>query len=87
MLTDPENRFAEALGIRFQLPDYLIELHGKRFGIDLPAYHGDDSWTLPMPARFIADKQGVIRFAEVNADYTVRPEPADTLERLRRIVA
>lgn len=86
VLTDPENGYAEALGIRFRLPDYLIELYDKRFGLKLPAFHGDKSWTLPMPARFIVDSHGVIRFAEVNADYTVRPEPEDTLERLRSIV-
>lgn len=52
------------------------------FKIDIPAYNGDDSWTLPMPARFIVDQQGVIRAADVNLDHTVRPEPAAALQVL-----
>jgi hypothetical protein len=36
-----------------------------------------------MPARFVVDREGFIRFAEVSADYTIRPEPADTVEVLK----
>jgi peroxiredoxin len=45
--------------------------------------HGDDSWTLPLPARFIIDPDGIIGDAEISADYTVRPEPEHTLEKLK----
>ena len=38
-----------------------------------------------MPARYIVDKDGVIRYTRVNADYTVRPEPSETLEALRAL--
>jgi hypothetical protein len=43
---------------------------------------GDDSWTLPIPARLIICTDGVIRYAEINPDYTERPEPEDTLSAL-----
>jgi hypothetical protein len=36
-----------------------------------------------MPARYVVDRSGVIRSAEVDPDYTVRPEPSATLEVLR----
>ena len=55
------------------------------FGIDLPRYNGDDSWTLPLAARFIIDRESVIRYAETDADYTLRPEPEHTLEALKSI--
>jgi len=29
----------------------------------------------------IFDKQGIIRAADVNADYTIRPEPSETLRQ------
>ena len=38
-------------------------------------FNGDASWTLPMPARFVIDRGGVIRMAESDADDTTRPEP------------
>ncbi|HJP68572.1 MAG TPA: peroxiredoxin-like family protein [Sphingomicrobium sp.] len=82
ILSDPGNETAAAFGIRFKLPDYLADLYG-RFGNDLPAINGDASWTLPMPARFVIGTDRIIRYAEVNPDYTRRPEPLDLLPALR----
>ena len=82
VLSDPANRVASMFGLKFTLPGYLQDLY-KGFGLDLPRYNGDDSWTLPLPARFIIGSDGYIRDAEVNADYTVRPEPEKTLSILQ----
>jgi hypothetical protein len=54
-------------------------------GIDLAKTNGDDSWTLPMPARHVIDRDGVIRDAQVDPDYTRRPEPSETLAVLRAL--
>ncbi len=32
-----------------------------------------------MPARYVIDKEGIIRAADVNANYTTRPEPSETV--------
>ncbi|WP_042698992.1 peroxiredoxin-like family protein [Azospirillum sp. B506] len=82
ILSDPHNDVAAAFGLRFELPDYLIELY-KGLKNDLPAFNGDASWTLPMPARFVIGQDGTILYAEVNPDYTRRPEPEDMLPALR----
>jgi peroxiredoxin len=82
ILSDPGNQTAAAFGLRFRLPDYLIELY-KSLKNDLPAFNGDTSWTLPMPGRFVIGQDRVIRYAEINPDYTHRPEPADMLPALR----
>lgn len=82
ILSDPENRVADAFGLRFRLPDSLIELYRDVLGNNLPSFNGDPSWTLPMPARFVIGRDGVIRYAEVNPDYTRRPEPDDLLPAL-----
>jgi peroxiredoxin len=82
ILSDPGNKTAAAFGLRFALPDYLVELY-KNLKNDLPAFNGDASWTLPMPGRFVVGQDRVIRYAEVNPDYTRRPEPADMLAVLR----
>ena len=55
----------------------------KGLKVDLPSFNGDDSWTLPMPARFVIGPDGIIRYAEVNPDYTRRPEPEDVLPAIR----
>jgi peroxiredoxin len=48
-------------------------------------FNGDDSWTLPMPARFVIDQKGILRHADVNADYTVRPDPSETIAVLKNL--
>ena len=83
ILSDPHNDVAAAFGLRFALPDYLVELY-KTLKNDLPAFNGDASWTLPMPGRFVIAQDGTILYAEVNPDYTRRPEPEDMLPALRR---
>lgn len=69
--------------MRFVLPDYLMQLYTSLKN-DLPSFNGDDSWTLPMPGRFVIGQDGVILYAEVNPDYTRRPEPEDMLPALRK---
>ena len=83
ILSDPHNAVAAAFGLRFPLPDYLVELY-KSLKNDLPTFNGDPSWTLPMPGRFVVGQDGTILYAEVNPDYTRRPEPEDMLPALRR---
>lgn len=61
---------------------YLIELY-KSLKNDLPAFNGDPSWTLPMPARYVVGQDGIILYAELNPDYTRRPDPEDMLPALR----
>lgn len=85
ILRDTGNEVAQAYGLRFEFPDDLRALY-KKFDIDLAKANGDESWTLAMPARFIIDTSGVVRYARIDPDYTVRPEPIETLEELKRLV-
>jgi peroxiredoxin len=76
---------AERYGIKYKLPEDLKKLY-QQFKIHLNEYNGDDSWTLPMPTRLIIDQAGIIRYAEISPDYTVRPEPTDTIAALKEIL-
>jgi len=40
----------------------------------------------PLPARMTIDTDGIIRYAAINADYTVQPDPVETIAALKRIV-
>jgi len=87
ILTDQGGELAVAYGIRWDVPENLQEVF-KNFGLDLPTAHGDRKWTLPMPGRYVIGTDGIIAYAEVNPDYTRRPEPSDllpTLDRLKRL--
>ena len=84
LLSDPGNGVASTFGLTFRLPDDLEAVY-RSFTIELPAYNGDDSWMLPMPARYVVDTGGRIRAAVVHADYTRRPEPEDTVKAVKKI--
>ena len=90
ILGDLGGEIGAAFGVRWTLPEYLREIQ-RALGADVAQFNGEDSWTLPMPARYVIGQDGVIAYAEVNADYTRRPEPSaifPILDQLReRLVA
>ena len=85
ILTDLHLKTADHFHLVFTIPDYLRELY-KSFGSALDRFHDEPEFRLPMPARYIVDKQVIIRAADVNADYTIRPEPSETLRQLRTLI-
>ena len=83
ILTDHGNAVAAAFGVRFAMPAELVAVY-KAMKLDLEAVNGDTSWTLPMPGRFVIAPDGVIAAAEVDPDYSRRPEPEGLLPVLER---
>jgi peroxiredoxin len=86
ILTDLRLKTAEEFRIVYVLPDYLRELY-KSFGNALDRFHDEPEFRLPLPARYVLDKEGIIRAADVNADYTIRPDPLETVRLLRTLKA
>jgi peroxiredoxin len=84
VLTDLHLKTAEQFRLVFTLPDYLRDLY-KSFGNALDRFHDEQEFRLPMPARYVVDTQGIIHAADVNADYTIRLEPSETLRQLRML--
>ena len=82
VLCDAGNQVASRFGLTFSLPPDLRQVYSD-FGIDLERFNGDDSWTLPIPARFILDQHGTIINVDSDPDYTVRPEPEDIVKLLQ----
>jgi len=81
ILSDAGNKVSEQIGLVFELPQALRPIYEK-FGTDLAAYNGDDSFKLPVPATYIIGQDGVIVFDFVNADYTLRLEPSEIVAKL-----
>jgi peroxiredoxin len=89
ILSDHGGEIAAAFGLRWRVQDELKAVMSG-FKVDLAVFNGEPSWTLPMPARYVIAPDGLIAYAEVNADYTRRPDPSElmpTLQRLRRAAA
>jgi peroxiredoxin len=85
VLSDSGNQVAHRFKVAFAFPDSWQWVYKDIFKLDLPTFNGDNSWALPMPARFIVDQQGVIRAADVNLDHTIRPEPDTAIEVLKKL--
>ena len=86
LLTDLYLKVAEQFRLAFVQPDYLRDLY-KSYGYTLDRFHDESKYRLPMPARYVIDQGGIIRGADVNAYYTIRPEPAETVGILRGLTA
>lgn len=82
ILSDQGNVVSEQLGLVFSLAEELRPIYlGAE--LDIPAYNGDDSFLLPVPATYIVGTDGVIQADFVNADYTQRLEPSDIVALLK----
>lgn len=81
ILSDAGNAVLDKLGLVFELPEALRPVY-QAMGVDLPAYNGDETFRLPVPATYIVEQDGRIRYAYVDADYTQRMEPSDIIARL-----
>jgi len=84
LLSDPGNAYTAKLGLRFTLPDDLKGVY-LGFGNDLAVRNGENSWTLPMPGRFVIDRSGVVRAADVDLDYEHRPDPQKTVNDIKAL--
>lgn len=81
ILRDESNAVAAQFGLRFTLPEYLQTLY-LQVGNDLARVNGEESWTLPIPARYVIAPSGKVVAADYDPDYTRRPEPAKTIADL-----
>jgi peroxiredoxin len=80
VLEDEEGSVAVEFGLRWSAEDSrLIE---AALGLDLATFRGTEPWIVPMQARFVIDKKGVVAFAEAAFDYNERSEPADLIPLL-----
>jgi len=84
VLVDPGNLVASTFALTISVPVPLREVY-RGFGIDLERVNGDNSWTLPLPTRYIIGRDGIIIAAQTNTDHTLRPEPEETLAVLREL--
>ena len=84
VLSDAGNQVAHSFGLVFSLAEELRPIYSS-FGIDIPAFNGDDTFELPMPATYVIDTDGTIVHAFVDTDYTKRLEPAEIVEILKTV--
>ena len=71
LYSDNRMNAAKAFGIAFKVDEKMFkDLLG--YGVDIEKSSGFNHRLLPVPAAFLIDKEGVIRFQYANPDYKVR---------------
>ena len=55
----------------------------SELGRVLPRYQGNDAWMLPIPAAFVVDRQGVVRYRFLDPDFRRRMDISQLIEALR----
>jgi peroxiredoxin len=83
LLSDAGNKVARQFGLTYRVPEAQESVYRRAF-VNLPFTNGDESWELPIPATYIVDRDGTIRYASANEDYAERPEPIAILEMLQK---
>ncbi len=81
VLSDVGNVVGKKYGVVFRLMDEVAAAYQN--GFDLHSYNGDESNELPLAATYVIDRNGIIRYAFLDADYRNRAEPKDILEALK----
>lgn len=81
ILEDSGNEVAKQFGLAFEIPEEFRGYHDENMA-KISDYNGDLSYLLPVPATYVIDPAGIVRFAYVDADYTHRAEPSEVIEVL-----
>ena len=71
LLSDARLSAAEAFGLAFRISDDYYR-QAKEYGLDLEEASGETHHALPIPAAYLIDSEGMIRFGHTNTDYTQR---------------
>jgi peroxiredoxin len=84
ILTDMDNAYALSLGLAIWVGGE-VDRYMAVAGVNLPAYQGNPSWMLPIPATFIVGADGLIRERYVDPDYRQRMAIEDLLAALKNV--
>jgi peroxiredoxin len=82
VLSDSGNQVARAYGLAYTSSNVNTETL-RELGVELSAFNGDDTNTLPAAATFVIGQDGRIGFASVSGDYRWRVGPDEILAVLR----
>lgn len=82
ILTDMDNGYALSLNLVIWVSEDMQQLIAGA-GWNLPAFQGNQSWMLPIPATFVVGSDGVIVARDVDPDYRRRMDVDDVLAAIR----
>ena len=84
VLSDPASQLAARIGIDFQQAAEVLAAQ-RKLGLDLAQVNAEGATRLPRPTVLVVDQNRVVRFVDVQPDYTARTEVADIVAALEAL--
>jgi peroxiredoxin len=84
LLTDPTGAACRAYKTLFDL-DEKTKAKYEGYGIDLSKHNENGKWQLPVPATYVIDTQGKVRYVQFDPDYTKRASPDAVITAVKSI--
>jgi peroxiredoxin len=84
VLSDIDLGYALSLDLIFWVGDQIRELYSQA-GVELPKYHGNDGYFLPMASKFIVGRDGLVNARQVNIEFRERMEPGAIVAHLQKL--
>jgi peroxiredoxin len=80
VLTDLDNGYALSLDLAIWLGAEIQKLLSPTY--DMPAFHGNEGWVLPIPATFVVGRDGLVKARFVDPDFRKRMAIDDLIAAL-----
>jgi peroxiredoxin len=81
ILSDMDNGYALSLNLTIWVGAELQRMLQER--VNIPAFQGNSSWMLPIPATFVVGRDGLIRARFIDPDYRKRMTITEMLAAMR----
>jgi len=78
VLSDDDNLVAKKFNLVFKMEQGLVDRYLED-GRNIAEMNGSEKWELPVPATYVIDTSGVIRYAFVSLNHRERAEPSDVI--------
>ncbi|WP_299779649.1 peroxiredoxin-like family protein [uncultured Formosa sp.] len=85
VLSDQDAKVAFQYGVAWEVPEFLAEHMRVDRGLDLEKINNGNATMLPIPATFVLNRDGVVKWSFVDVDYRTRAEPSDIITALKHL--
>ena len=84
VLSDVDLGYALTLGLVYWVGEEVKQLYDQ-LGLDLERFQGHAGFFLPIAAKFIVGRDGIVKARQVDVDFRQRMEPAAILDALSKL--
>jgi peroxiredoxin len=83
VLSDIDNRVADLYHLAYTVPDYIVDHYDM--SVTLNQHNGNNNMRLPLAVTYVIDRDGVVRYAFLDADYKNRASAQEIITVLKEI--